>query len=146
MSDKPILTPELIARFAAYKASTWGGAWGALHVVLEDGNTDDADGCAEWARERGDAEGEALALLLEKMSGSQRGRIDRKVTQWEAKQKWAAQMATVRLGDPVLDVLAARVMAGERDRLTLLAIADRCEELGQEQSAAIWRRKAGGRP
>ncbi len=70
---KPTITPELIARFKAYHERN--PAWGALHIVMEDGNVNDGDVdfCLEDAKKKGDTEGEALALILKGMSKTQRG-------------------------------------------------------------------------
>lgn len=78
---KPRL-PDVLPRFADYHLLH--PAWGSLHVVLGDGNTDDAAVlfCRRFAADRGDTEGYALALTLTFLSPSQRGRIDRKVSAW----------------------------------------------------------------
>lgn len=51
--------------------------WGALHIVLDDGNTEDSsvDLCIGWAERAGDAEGVALARCLRRMSVAQRDRM-----------------------------------------------------------------------
>jgi hypothetical protein len=71
------VTPELLARFAAYENAN--PSWGCMHVVLEDGNFNDGnvDGAIQCAEEEGDIEGRALALLLRQMSRTQRRRIAR---------------------------------------------------------------------
>jgi hypothetical protein len=48
-----------------------------LHIVLDDGNVrdSDVDCCIESARKKGHADCETLALLLRKMSRTQRGRL-----------------------------------------------------------------------
>jgi hypothetical protein len=64
--------PEVLDRFRAYR---WHEpAWGALHIVLDDGNVKNADVrfCIELARERGDEEGRALAEILLTMTRTQR--------------------------------------------------------------------------
>lgn len=75
------LTPDVVARFAAYYRRE--PVWGSLHVVLDEGNIGDGsvERAREWAVERGDSEGEALAGLLMLMSPSQRGRLAAKVYQ-----------------------------------------------------------------
>ena len=73
--------PEVIEDFAAYyEVHT---SWGSLHVVLADGNYDQAvaEGCVRWAAEQGDTEGERLARILCDLSYSQRARLPRKVYQ-----------------------------------------------------------------
>lgn len=74
--DRPHITPELVERFAAYYEATQHG-WGALHIVLSDGNVRDrdVDFCIEFAEERGDVEGAALGRILFGMSRTQRFRI-----------------------------------------------------------------------
>jgi hypothetical protein len=71
---KPTI-PEVLPRFVAYHANN--GAWGSLHIVLDDNNVADAHVryCSEWAREQGDVEGEALAEILLRMSKTQRGKL-----------------------------------------------------------------------
>lgn len=79
MSDtKKLTVPEVLPRFSAYYAKN--PAWGALHVVLDDGNIgdDSVRGCVEYARQIGDAEGEALARILMTMSKTQRNKISSK--------------------------------------------------------------------
>lgn len=72
--DRPRV-PDVLPRFLAYNRKHF--SWGALHVVLADGNLRDCfvEGTAAEAEARGDVEGAALARLLEAMSPSQRGRI-----------------------------------------------------------------------
>ncbi len=64
-------------RFRAYHDGE--PAWGSLHVVLEDENTEATSVafCLEWAKKKGDPEGEALARLLLRMSEAQRLRVSR---------------------------------------------------------------------
>lgn len=63
------------ARFKAYHEKN--GAWGVLHVVLDDGNTRDCfiPSTIEYAQQMGDKEGEELAKLLLEMSRVQRIKI-----------------------------------------------------------------------
>ncbi len=86
----PVLIPDVVGRFADYLDGH--GAWGSLHVVLDDGNLRDDDVlfCRGWAHERGDAEGEALAWILWFMSRSQRGRLDRKVREHQRREAEAS--------------------------------------------------------
>lgn len=78
-SDKPSITPELVTHIMAYYQRPDCGVGGALHIVLEDGNVDnaDVDFCIQYAREQGDAEGERLALILRQMSRTQRTKLYR---------------------------------------------------------------------
>jgi hypothetical protein len=64
--------PDVVDRFRAYLAQH--PAWGSLHIVLEDGNTQDSsvDGCLHRALEDGDVEGAELARVLRRMSRTQR--------------------------------------------------------------------------
>jgi len=79
---KPTLGDQaLIDRFVAYHEAPLNGAWGSLHIVLDDGNVDDSSvrHCKDWAVERGDAEGAALADILLTMSKTQRHKLPNKV-------------------------------------------------------------------
>lgn len=68
---------DVLGQFLTYRQKPTNGAWGALHVVMDDGNVADSHvrGCIEYARERGDADGEALARILLQMSRTQRLKI-----------------------------------------------------------------------
>lgn len=76
MADKPTI-PEVFDRFDAY--SRIHGAWGSLHIVLDDGNHEDhmVAWCIGSAEDRGDFEGAALARILLRMSRTQRGRLSK---------------------------------------------------------------------
>jgi len=78
VTDKPKI-PDVIERFRAYYQKPGNGAWGSLHIVLDDGNTQDDNVrfCIQAAEERGDTEGAELARLLLRMSRTQRGKIAR---------------------------------------------------------------------
>ena len=69
--------PEVLPRFREYHTKHF--AWGALHIVLDDGNVDDSSvqHCIEWAVQSSDAEGEALARILLSMSKTQRKKLGR---------------------------------------------------------------------
>lgn len=69
--------PELLARFMAYRRLPGNNAWGSLHVVLDDGNTQNhvVDGCIEDAVARGDHEGAQLGRILRLMSRTQRRKL-----------------------------------------------------------------------
>lgn len=75
---KPTI-PEVEQRFRDYYNSPGNGAWGSLHVVLDDGNVRDdcVQFCIDIAKERGDTEGAALAEILLRMSRTQRNKIGR---------------------------------------------------------------------
>lgn len=64
--------PEVVEDFAEYHACN--PAWGSLHIVLDDGNVDDAsvNCCLEHARDTGDIEGARLAEILLQLSKTQR--------------------------------------------------------------------------
>lgn len=76
------LTPELKARFARYYEKN--GAWGSLHIVLDDGNLadDQVRSCEGWAEERGDFEGMELAKILLQMTKTQRAKIGMEAGCW----------------------------------------------------------------
>lgn len=67
-----ITLPEVVGDFAEYLASN--PAWGSLHIVLDDGNVDDAsvNYCLEHARNVDDIEGARLAEILLQLSKTQR--------------------------------------------------------------------------
>jgi hypothetical protein len=69
--------PEVRDRFLAYKNRPGNGAWGSLHVVLDDNNVEDhfVAWTIEHATERGDTEGAELARILLSMSRTQRLKI-----------------------------------------------------------------------
>ena len=77
MSETKPTIPEVIERFRAYQERPGNGAWGSLHIVLDDGNVTDSDVafCIDVARDKGDEEGEALARILLRMSKTQRTTI-----------------------------------------------------------------------
>ncbi len=69
--------PEVTHRFRAYREAN--PTWGALHIVLEDGNVRDVHvkSCIESALESGDGEGHELACLLLGLSTTQRRKLMR---------------------------------------------------------------------
>lgn len=77
-NNKPV-SPEDLVRFEAYHQKY--PSWGALHIVLEDGNIRDKDvqHCFESARKAGDEEGAYLAGVLLTMSKSQRCNLPRRI-------------------------------------------------------------------
>lgn len=72
---KPTI-PEVIERFRAYHRMH-PTTWGALHIVLSDGNVADShvESCIRNAQETGDTEGEELARILLRMSQTQRRKL-----------------------------------------------------------------------
>jgi hypothetical protein len=66
---------EFVAVSAAYANEHPTG--GALHIVVDDGNLEDSsvEFCYGFALEEDDGYGAALALLLSRMTRSQRGRV-----------------------------------------------------------------------
>jgi hypothetical protein len=75
---KPTI-PEVIERFREYHRKPGNLAWGSLHIVLDDGNVEDAHVafCVEHAEAQGDTEGAELARILLAMSKTQRSKIGR---------------------------------------------------------------------
>lgn len=80
---KPAL-PSVVEAFAAYNAKPENGAWGHLHIVLDDANlsNDSVKFCKECAEKSGDADGALLADVLLLMSKTQRGRLGRDVFEY----------------------------------------------------------------
>lgn len=74
---KKITIPEVIERFKEYHKQN--GAWGSLHIVLDDHNVEDSSVlfCLDWARENNDTEGAELAKILYQMSKTQRLKLSR---------------------------------------------------------------------
>jgi len=70
---------DVIDRFKAYHELPRNGAWGSLHIVLDDQNLKDhfVEFCIKYAEERGDTEGAELGRILLKMSETQRSKISR---------------------------------------------------------------------
>jgi len=69
--------PDIVTRFAAYRALPGNEAWGSLHTVLDDGNvsTTDVAFVLDDATAKGDTEGTALARILLDLSRTQRLRL-----------------------------------------------------------------------
>jgi hypothetical protein len=86
--DRPTV-PQVLPFVRAYYNDH--GAGGSLHVVLDDGNLDDGyvQGCIEWAEERGDAPGAALARLLLQMTLTQRNKVYRLKWRQPNMEPWA---------------------------------------------------------
>lgn len=78
MSEK-LTVPMVLNDFLAYQARPENGAWGSLHIVMEDENVRDGNVrfCEQWARDRDDDEGVRLARILQSMSRTQRLRLSR---------------------------------------------------------------------
>lgn len=74
MTEKPTVPEVLPLVNAYYKTHPVGGS---LHIVLDDCNVDDGhvEFCLNWAIEEDDAEGEALARILLRMSKTQRKKL-----------------------------------------------------------------------
>ena len=96
---KPTI-PEVFDRFNVYHQQH--GAWGVLHVVLDDGNHEDhfLEGLPERARAAGDEEGAQLAELLQLMSRTQR----RKLSALRERGNWNG---TENLADPLQEQVHA---------------------------------------
>lgn len=62
----------ILARFGDYLRDN--PAWGSLHIVLDDHNTEDAhvEFCIEWAQDHDDPEGVALGWIVLGMSEHRR--------------------------------------------------------------------------
>lgn len=71
-TDRPVITPEMVERFAAYYRLE--PVWGSLHIVLEDMNLKDdhVRFCIQWAETEGDEEGKALGEILLTLTRTQR--------------------------------------------------------------------------
>lgn len=67
--------PEVLPVAVEYLRNN--GAWGSLHIMLDDGNDGDSvmEFCQQHALDRGDILGYALATLMRHMSHSQRRRV-----------------------------------------------------------------------
>ncbi len=76
MKTKPTV-PEVLPMMYAYRDTEGNGVGGSLHIVLDDGNTEDdhVKWCIEYAKERGDAAGVELGETLLRMSRTQRGKL-----------------------------------------------------------------------
>lgn len=88
--DRPLVGDVLPHARAVYARSCTGCC---LHIVLDDDNLEDrnVDFCVMWALEQNHVDCYVLAVMLRRMSRSQRGRVARRL--WERKP--------VRVGDPV---------------------------------------------
>jgi len=78
--SKPTI-PDVLPFARAYHGKPGNGAWGALHVVLDDGNYEDhfVHGCLDTAIRDGDADGARLAMTLLQMSKTQRRKLARMI-------------------------------------------------------------------
>lgn len=76
--DRKPTIPEVVARFADYRRKPGNGAWGSLHIVLDDGNVGDphVEFCRETALAAGDGDAVPLVDLLLRMSRTQRLKLD----------------------------------------------------------------------
>lgn len=81
--DRPVLdparpkVPDVLPRVRAYMARAGNGVGGSLYPFLDGANVDDAgiQSCIEWAEERRDEEGMAIATDLLRMTRTQRLKI-----------------------------------------------------------------------
>lgn len=76
MKSKPTV-PDVLPMMYAYRAIEGNGVGGSLHIVLDDGNTEDkhVKWCIEHAKERGDVAGVELGETLLRMSRTQRQKL-----------------------------------------------------------------------
>jgi len=74
--SKPTI-PDVLPLALAYVQKPGNEAWGALHIVMEDGNyaDDNVHWCLNSAVQAGDADGARLAMLLLHMSKTQRRKL-----------------------------------------------------------------------
>lgn len=81
---KIFLTDEIIQKFANYYLKPENGAWGSLHIVLDDDNVRDSDVefCIQRAKDKNDLEGEELGKILLQLSKTQRLRLSGAVQQF----------------------------------------------------------------
>jgi hypothetical protein len=82
-SPRPSIA-HVLERFAAYRRRE--PAWGCLHIVLDDGNTDDDSVrfCVGYAEEHDDFEAAALARVLLQMSRTQRKKLHLRLARGES--------------------------------------------------------------
>lgn len=69
--------PEVAPLVKAFYAMWGNGVGGSLHIVLDDGNVEDSsiEFCRKWAEDHGDLSGIALAMVLARMSKTQRSKL-----------------------------------------------------------------------
>lgn len=69
--------PEVRPLIERYGSMPGNGVGGSLHIVLDDDNLsdDNVDSCRQHAAQKGDYEGEGLAILLLRMSRTQRSKL-----------------------------------------------------------------------
>lgn len=87
MSEARRLTVDEFARVARQYAID-NPTGGGLHIVVDDQNLADSnvEFCIDFALERGDHYGAALALLMLHMTRTQRGRISQRWYDWAASE------------------------------------------------------------
>lgn len=75
-ADRPT-ADQVRPMIRAYYDKPGNECGGSLHIVLDDGNIEDGCivFCRDWARERGDVDGERLAEMLLQMSRTQRKKV-----------------------------------------------------------------------
>ncbi len=72
--------PQLLPLVQAYYEKPGNSSGGSLHIVLDDGNTEDhhVRWCLKFAESCGDDDGAKLASLLLQMSRTQRSKLYRR--------------------------------------------------------------------
>ena len=85
--SKPTV-PEVLPMVQAYVSKPGNRVGGNLHIVLDEGNVCDGhiEYCLERCREKGDADGVALAETLLRMSKTQRLKLGSRMYDHEAPQ------------------------------------------------------------
>jgi hypothetical protein len=83
--------PEVVDDFVRYHDRE--PVWGSMHIVLDDDNVEDSSVqfCIDFAKEKGDVEGERLARILLTMSRTQRLRLPNVVYERIKRRSLAAQ-------------------------------------------------------
>lgn len=77
-----IQVPDVIEKFEAYYKKPGNGAWGSLHVVLDDQNVSDyfVEFCEEECVKRNDTDGLELVNILKQLSKTQRIKISKLIS------------------------------------------------------------------
>ncbi len=75
--NQKLTVPDVLPLVREYYNKEGNGVGGSLHIVLDDGNTENRHVafCINYARECGDEDGVKLGELLLKMSRTQRHKI-----------------------------------------------------------------------
>jgi hypothetical protein len=79
MREYKLTVPEVLPRVRAIYSKPEGGVGCCLHLVLDDGNTNDSsvEFCIGIAEERGHADCVVLGRMLRSMSKTQRAKLGR---------------------------------------------------------------------